>query len=199
MTVDLLGKLSSADYFDPQTYTVFVRAGQPLNQAALEHLKRVNLLETELQLHKPALTPMASPRPLVPIPVAEPKTRAPIPHHSQTFTSSYDNPPSAAFIALGTPSLMVNGRTIDDYFESAPDVAHQTLNQFLGIPEIKATLSRMNVQVRIFTNRDSLAQHAKAVVHCIAWALISHDPDRFKSLFRKHNLAGLKSSHRARR
>lgn len=50
---NLLGAPARADYYDPQTFQVFVRVGQQLNEKAIARLATLGFIETEWKLHQP--------------------------------------------------------------------------------------------------------------------------------------------------
>lgn len=186
---ELVNSPSQADYFDPKTFAVFLRSGQPLDTTAIEHLERTGLLQTELSLHAPP--PVVSDPPPRPAPPLQALPRP----TSTVYTARRKNPTSYARIVLGAPSIQINNQSLSDYFADAPAPAHQALDEFFRLSEVKSVLGRMTVNVRIFDYTDSLTRHANAVVHCIAWALVHYDTEKFKPLFRLHNLAGFRSYH----
>lgn len=80
-----------------------------------------------------------------------------------------------ARLQKGSGKINVNGVLVGQYFSHAPHKARFFLRKLCALPEVKQTLSKLDVDVTVRGSSPKTIRQAKAVVHAIARALWSHD------------------------
>lgn len=172
---ELIAHAARADYFDPNTWEVFVQKGQALTPSHIERLERLGLAQTESQLHPPPLPP-------------PPPPVAPVRHR---FKGSYKHPRATAVLETAPGSITVNGAPLWDFFAGKSPAIQDYLHQFFDLREVKSALARTSIVVIVARSSGVTIHHAKAVVYSIARALMNSDI-RFESVCRKYGIAGLR-------
>jgi ribosomal protein S9 len=87
-----------------------------------------------------------------------------------------------ARLQTGSGKINVNGVLVGQYFSRAPQKARFFLRKLCALPEVKQTLSKLDVDVTVRGSRAETIRQAKAVVHAIARALWSYDSTLMRPL-----------------
>lgn len=87
----------------------------------------------------------------------------------------YKTAVAEARVQTGSGKINVNGVLAHQYFSHAPLKARFFLRKLCTLPEVKQTLSKVDVDVTVRGSSPETIRQAKAVVHAIARALWSYD------------------------
>jgi ribosomal protein S9 len=153
-TENLLGKLAQADYYDYDTLEVFLESGQPLTQAALDHLISLNLMTVEAALHGMKVAP------------------------SPTLAKGLGRKKAArAKVTLqeGSGVIRINGMLRGQYFKELRSTRKAFLRRLLDVPEVAEWLSQMDAYIQVRGSSPEYSGQLKAVAHALANALGQFD------------------------
>lgn len=147
---DLLEQVALADYYDYDTFEVFLERGQPLIQAVLDHLQSLNLLTVEAALHGLKLEA----RPILAKALGRKKAaRAKVTLHE------------------GSGIIRINGIPRGQYFRAVPSKRRAFLKRLLDVPEVGDWLGQMDAYIQVRGSSPEHSGQIKAVAHALANAL----------------------------
>lgn len=151
----LLGQPAMADYYDYDTFEVFVRQGQPLTQAQLDRLDAHDLATTEASLHGLPLATLEGPR--------------------WDGWGSYKNATARATLREGNGILRINGQLRGPYFKEASPKSRRFLSSLINNPEVKELLGQLDVLIQVHGSSPAAKRQINAVAHAVANALANRD------------------------
>jgi ribosomal protein S9 len=151
----LLGRSALADYYDYDTFEVFVRRGQLLNQVQLDLLDAHDLATTEASLHGLSLAALEGPR--------------------WVGWGIYKNATARATLREGNGILRINGQLRGPYFKEASPKSRKFLSNLLNNLEVKQWLGQLDVLIQVHGSSPAAKRQINAVAHAVANGLANLD------------------------
>lgn len=171
MTWDaLLGQIAKGDYYDPDTWEVFLRAGDRMDQAAVDRLDLLGLASTEAELQG-----------LLPGEQSAPQWIGWGRHKSAV---------AQVVLRAGSGELRVNGQALSEYFSKSPGKAKEFLQRLLTLEAVKQILEEMEVIIQVQGSGPESSRQARAVAHALARALVNYD-SHLKTQLERHGFRGV--------
>ena len=167
----LVGRKAKGDYYDPQTWEVFLQAGDVMSRAVVDRLDVLGLAAAEAELQGLSVDEEAIQRWL-----GWGRNKSAI---------------AKAVLQPGSGELTVNGQPVWEYFREAPNKAQGFLRRLLEMDEVKHILVQMDVIVYVEGSSSDSMRQAKSVAHAIARALAKYD-NRLKEMLKRAGFWGAK-------
>jgi small subunit ribosomal protein S9 len=170
----LLRRQSKGDYYDPNTWEVFLQVSQIIDQTTVDQLDILGLAATEIELQGLSV---------ITVPLQEWRGWG-------RFKSAI----ARAVLRPGSGTLRVNGEPVWEYFKSAPSDARGFLHRLLKVGEVQQTLAQIDGFVRVEGSGPESKRQARAVAHALARALAGQDSGLGKRLNRM-GFGGVRVKH----
>ena len=183
-TLKLLGTSAQADYYDPETWEVFLREGEVIDQAAADRLAVLGLAGVEAKLH-PEDEVEAKDEDEVEVKAEVEGDETASVQGVQQWMGWGLNGNAVARVLLikpGTGVLRVNGNPAMAYFGKTPRKGQEFVQRLLGMDEVREQLAEMDAVAHVRGSCETCLQQAHAVAHGLAHALGAHDRELRESL-----------------
>lgn len=163
----LRGAKAKADYYDDETWEVFLREGDVIDQAAADRLAALGLVEVEAALHgKDENVGEAEEDDTIIVPDVQ---------KWQGWGSYRSAVARVSVIKPGTGEIRVNSRPVWVYFAKTHRDGQKFLERLLTMPKVKNLLSEFEVVADVRRSCETCKQQAHAVAHGLAQALWAYD------------------------
>ena len=178
----LLGASAKADYYDPETWEVFLREGDVIDQASADRLAVLGLAGVEAKLHP---EDEVEARDEVKIRVEGEGDETASAQSVQRWIGWGLKENAVARVLLikpGTGVMRVNGKPAMEYFGKTPRKGQEFVQRLLGMREVRDQLAEMDAVAHVRGSCETCLQQAHAVAHGLAHALEAHDRELRESL-----------------